>query len=392
MKIAYLDCFSGISGDMTLGAFLDAGLDEAYLRKELKKLGLKNYTLKVSKVRRGAISATKFDCIAPSDIHTHRPLKEILRIIDKSALSARVKKTAKDIFINIGKAEAVVHGFRDIDDVEFHELGQVDSIIDIVGSAIAVDALGIEEVYASKVTMGRSFASTGHGKIPVPSPASIELLKNVPIKISEVDAELVTPTGAGILKTLCKGFGDMPQMKVSDTGYGAGTKEFKEFPNILRVLIGEKVTVFQSDSIFVIETNIDDMSPQNFEYIFEELFKAGALDVYITNILMKKSRPAFKLTVLAEKKDLDKISSVIFSETTSIGLRYYETGRMKLERRIEKVRTKNGDVRVKLSGRPGNILIASPEYEDCARIARLKNVPLKKVYETAKLEAVKRWE
>jgi len=385
MKIAYFDCFSGISGDMTLGAFLDAGLDLDALSAELAKLKLKGYTLKKSRVMRGALAGTKFDCIAAGKrSHDHRSLKQILAIIDKSRLSERAKKIGRDIFTNIGQAEARVHGISPKSDVRLHELGDIDSIVDIVGTAIAVDSLDIGGFYASRITLGSSRVSTRHGTLPVPAPATLELLKDAPVNLSSTEAELVTPTGAGILKTLVKGFGAAPQMAVSSIGYGAGSRQADEMPNMLRVIIGEPVASFGEDRISVIETNIDDMNPQHFEYLFERLFKEGALDVYTTAIQMKKSRPAFLVTVLAGPKDLERLSSVIFKETTAIGVRYYEADRFKLERKFVKAKTAYGDIKVKVSASASGAMTVSPEYDECVRIARSRNIPLKKVYEEAR--------
>jgi uncharacterized protein (TIGR00299 family) protein len=390
MKILYFDCFSGIAGDMALGALIDAGLDVDILSRELKKLRIKGYELKASKVMRNALSGTKFDVIvkhSPSQARSHRSLVEILKLIDDSSLKSVVKESAKKIFNAIGAAESKIHGINGKKSLHLHELGDTDSIIDIVGLAIAIDALCIDEIYSSPVSFGRTILNTKGGVLPAPSPASLEILKGAPVRISGVDSELVTPTGAGILKALSKGFGDMPQMKVSDIGYGAGTKSLSGIPNMLRVIIGETAAAFEKDKALVIETNIDDMNPQNFEYLFEKLLKEGALDAYTTVVQMKKSRPAFKLTVLSDRPKLEKLCSIIFSETTSIGIRYYEVDRFKLPRRMVKVGTRYGDIKVKLSKGPDDILTVSPEYEDCARLARSKKVPLKRVYEEAKHEA-----
>ena len=386
-NIVYFDCFSGIAGDMVLGAFIDAGLDIKFLAKELKKLKLGTpYELKKTKVRRGGLIGTKFNVIVKDDSrkHTHRSLGDIFKIIDKSSLNHNVKETAKKIFNNIGEVEAKIHGVSDKNDLVLHELGDIDSIIDIVGTAIAFDKLDIEEAYSSSMHFGRTLVDTMHGVLPTPSPAALELLKGVPSKISNIEAELVTPTGAGILKTLVKSFGEMPQMKVSRIGHGAGTQELKELPNMLRVMIGKIHAAFKKDRVFVIETNIDDMSPQHFEYLFEKLFKEGALDAYTTSIQMKKTRPAFKLTVLSTPTIFDKLCSIIFKETSTIGIRYHEQNRFKLDRETVKVDTGYGKVRVKLSRGPDDIMTVSPEYEDCARLARSKKVPLKTVYDAAK--------
>jgi len=383
MRIAYFDCFSGISGDMALGAFLDAGLSFDKLSKELSRLKIKGYRLKKGRVKRQEIVGTKFDCVTSGKAR-HRSLKNILSLISGSSLNDRVKNIAASIFTNIGEAEAKIHRLDSKSGIHLHELGEIDSIIDIVGIGIAVDELGIDEIHASVVGMGRSFVNSAHGVLPIPSPASLEILKGAPLEISEIDAELVTPTGAGILKTLAKSFGRMPRMKIDKIGYGAGSRELDERPNMLRIMIGEAENAFLEDRVSVIETNIDDMNPQNFEYLFEKLFKEGALDVYTTPIQMKKTRPAFLLTVLAKPADSSRISSIIFSETTSIGVRLYEAGRFKLERKFTRVKTKYGEVKVKLARAPGGAFTASPEYEECVKIARAKNVPLKIVYEEAK--------
>ncbi|MDP3804541.1 MAG: nickel pincer cofactor biosynthesis protein LarC [Candidatus Omnitrophota bacterium] len=383
MRIAYFDCFSGISGDMTIGAFLDAGLSFEKLSKELSRLKIKGYKLEKARVKRHGIAGTKFDCITDNGAEG-RTIKQILSIIGRSSLKDRVKNIAQSIFTNIAEAEARIHGIRSGGQVHLHELGDIDSIVDIVGAGIAIDELGIDSVYASNISMGRSFVKVRHGTLPIPSPASMELLKGVPLEISEIDAELVTPTGAGILKTLAKGFGRVPRMEIKRIGYGAGSRELSERPNMLRVFVGEARQSFMEDRISVIETNIDDMNPQNFEYLFEKLFKGGALDAYTTSIQMKKSRPAYLLTVLAKPEDLNDLSSVVFSETTTTGVRLYEADRFVLERRFTKVKTKYGEVKVKISHGPGGIFTSSPEYDECAKIARNKNVPLKAVYEEAK--------
>lgn len=386
MKILYFDCFSGIAGDMVLGSLIDAGLDIRILSGELKKLKLKGYEIKASKVTRKALSGTKFDVIMKhsSGAQPHRSLSGILKLIDGSSLKSTIKENAKKIFNIIGKAESKIHGIGDKKKLHLHELGDIDSIIDIVGAAIAIDALEIDEVYSSIVNFGRTILHTKGGVLPAPSPASLEILKGMPVKVSCVDSELVTPTGAGILKALSKGFGDMPEMKVSDIGYGAGTDESDGIPNMLRAIIGESVVAFDRDKVFVIETNIDDMNPQNFEYLFEKLLADGALDAYTTTVHMKKSRPAFKLTVLSDRPNLERLCSIIFNETTSIGIRYYEAGRFKLKREIVKVDTRYGNIKVKLSKGPDGILTVSPEYDECVKAARAKDVPLKRVYEEAK--------
>lgn len=391
MKVAYFDCFSGISGDMAIGALLDAGLDINILSRELRKLKIKGYKIAKRIVKRGEIAGTKFDVLVENRGHAHRTLKDVLALIEKSSLSRQVKETSKAIFTGIGKAEAKIHRKHPVTDVDFHEIGAIDSIIDIVGLSIAIESLGIDEIHSSNILMGRAVVDTRHGVLPVPSPASLELLKGVPVEISGIDAELVTPTGAGILKALSKGYGPMPRMTISSIGYGAGTRDLSGrtgIPNMLRVIIGQRAgVVFGGDRVYVIETNIDDMNPQAFEYLFERLLNEGALDVYTTVIQMKKSRPAFKLTALVKEPHLNKMASVIFEETTAIGVRFYEAERYKLERKIMNAKTGYGTVKVKVSTGPGNISTISPEYDTCVSIARKKKVPLKLVMEAAKRTA-----
>jgi uncharacterized protein (TIGR00299 family) protein len=383
MRIAYFDCFSGISGDMTIAAFLDAGMEFGVLKRELSKLKISGYELKSRKVKRGGFACTAFECRTGHD-HSHRTLSSILSIIDKSALNRKVKAISANIFRNIAKAEAAVHGIGRQNDVILHELGAVDSIVDIVGAAIAIDELGIDEVHSSAVSMGRTSVNCAHGKIPAPSPASLELLKGIPVRIAEVEAELVTPTGAGILKTVAKSFGAMPQGIVSSLGCGAGSRELSGLPNMLRIIIAERSASFNEDSVFVIETNIDDMNPQTFDYLMERLFKEGALDAYITPVQMKKSRPAFKLTVLSSPQLINRLASIIFRETTTTGLRFHEAGRLMLDRKFVDIRTRFGPVKVKVGIGPDGIRTTSPEYDECAKIARARKVPLKTVYDEAK--------
>lgn len=387
MRIAYFDCFSGISGDMTIAAFLDAGLSPETLSRELAKLNIKGFKIKIAKTIRSGISGTRFDCHLKDRLHS-RSLNDIIGLIKRSSLSGRVKSISTAIFGNIGDAEAKVHGLGKKNDVRLHELGSVDSIVDIVGVGIAIDTLGIDEVYSSAVTLGRTSVKTAHGQLPIPAPATMELLRGVPLTLTGAAREMVTPTGAGILKTLVKDFDRPPALKVEHIGYGAGSRDPEDgLPNMLRIIIGESDTAFQSDSVYVIETNIDDMSPQSFEYLFERLFKAGALDAYVTNIQMKKSRPAFKLTVLTEHSGLDRAAAVIFAETTTIGLRFYSSERLKLARKTISVRTSHGRVPVKLSKGPGGIRTASPEYDECVKIARKSGMPLKSIYDEAKSAA-----
>jgi pyridinium-3,5-bisthiocarboxylic acid mononucleotide nickel chelatase len=370
MKIAYFDCFSGISGDMILGALVDAGLDVNYLEKELKKLNIDDYKIESKEVMKSNIRATKVDVITnKKDIH--RDLEDINRIIDNSSLEAGIKSKSKLIFLNLAKAEAKIHK-KDIKDVHFHEVGSLDSIIDIVGSVIGIDKLGIGKIYSSPLNLGSGFTKTEHGNIPVPSYAALELIKKIDIYTTNSGKELVTPTGAAILSTLSGG--TMPKFTFTCAGYGAGSYDL-ETPNVLRLMIGEK----SADQVLVIESNIDDLNPQVYDFLAERLFKVGVLDVYLTNILMKKNRPAIKITVLCMEGLKEKILDIIFQETSTFGVRTYVSDREILDREMINITTQFGKIRVKVGKRKNTIVTASPEYEDCKSLAINKGIPLKKV-------------
>src|SRR3989304_4840263 len=346
MKIAYFDCCAGISGDMVLGALVDSGLDVSILRRELAKLHLGDYSISASKDERHHITGTNIKVRFKESGH-HRTFKEIKNIINKSRLTTKVKVLSTSIFENLAKAEAKVHGCR-VDDVHFHEVGAIDSIVDIVGTAIGIEKLGIGQVYASPLPLGSGWVKTSHGRMPVPAPATLELLKGVPVASSLTASELTTPTGAAIIKTLSLSFGNMPHMEIQGAGYGIGDRSFKEIPNILRLFIN------------------------------------GALDVFLMPIQMKKGRPAILLKVLCPENKKGNIIDIIFEETTTIGVRTYEVERHCLERRIENVSTPYGKVRVKVAERNGKVLNIQPEYEDCKKIAEKKKLPLKKAMDSAK--------
>ncbi len=382
MKVAYFDCFSGISGDMIIGALIDLGLDINFLKKELKKLNLGNYDIKVKKVIKNEISATKFDVIVKhKHYHKERNLKEINKIIENSKLDNKIKNTIKKIFNKIAVAESKIHN-KSINKIHFHEIGAIDTIIDVAGAVIGFKKLRIERIYCSKLNVGTGFVEFSHGKFPIPAPATAEILKGVRIYNNDTKAELVTPTGAAIITTLAKKFGEMPAIKVEKIGYGAGTKDLEQ-PNVLRVFLGKSDKMI-NETINVIETNIDNMNPEIYPYVIDKLMENGALDAYLTNIIMKKGRLAIKLTVLADIKDTDKLCNIIFDETTTLGLRIYQATRKKLDREIKTIKTKYGNVRVKISKLNNQIKNIMPEYEDCVRIAKNKKIPLKKVYEEVK--------
>ena len=388
MKIAYFDCFSGISGDMTVGALLDAGLKIETLEKELKKLGLSGYRLEVNKVVKKGISATQFK-VKIKEEGVERRFKDILDILEKSKLDEEIKKETKKIFFNIAQAESKIHQ-KDIDKIHFHEIGGLDSIIDITSAVIGIKTLGIEEIHSSALPVGKGFVKCAHGVIPVPAPATLELLKNIPTYSGGIESEMITPTGAGIISTLAKSFGGRPLMKIERIGYGAGEKEFT-IPNLLRVSIGEKILKdenlkdgYVSDEAVLIETNIDDINPEFYDYIMEQLFSQGALDVFLTPIQMKKNRPAHMLSIIVYEQNLKEILEVLFSESTTLGVRIREIKRLRLAQQNFIAKTKYGKIKVKVGTFKGEIKNITPEYEDCKKMAKQHKIPLKEIYEEVK--------
>lgn len=457
MRIAYLDCFSGISGDMFLAALLDAGVSANILEDAVSTLAV-GARLEISRVNRSGISATKVDVVAngekdaprlggdgqeskrsthgwtepapslskgisdphghshsrehshthaetphgvphfspvlgevgssPSRAHQHgRGLAEIRGIIRKAALSESAKNTALSIFEKLGAAEAKIHDVP-IEKIHFHEVGAVDALVDIVCAAVGAEALAVDEFVCSPLNVGAGTVNCAHGTFPVPAPATVELLKDAPVYSTGIQAELVTPTGAAIVATLAKRFAVFPEMKIEKTGYGAGTRDFREHANVLRITVGESggervadrnLHATQVETILVLEANLDDLSPQVFGYVMDRLLEAGALDVFATPVQMKKNRPGTLLTVLAKPEDADKLSHVIFAETTTLGVRRREEIRQTLARRWETVGTKFGEVRIKVASLNGSVSNYAPEYEDCRRIAEDKKVPLKTV-------------
>jgi len=406
MKTLYFDCFSGISGDMAIGALLDLGLDFEYLKTELKKLPVEGYELKAGRVVRSNLSAMKFDVEVEGDTghshhhehshhdhndhhherqsakpHFHRKASQILEMIAASSIKANAKRIATDIFTKLAISEGKVHNIPP-EDVEFHEVGAVDSIVDCVGAAIGFDALGIERFLCSSINVGSGFIHCQHGVMPVPAPATADLLRNATIYSKHANTELVTPTGAAILAAVVDRFGPLNRFVTERIGYGAGTKEFADFPNCVRLMLGEETEAVDED-VIVIEANIDDMTPQNFGYVSEKLFSAGALDVCTFPIQMKKGRPGHLLQVLTPPSGADAISRIIFQETTTIGVRRYTASRTTLDREFVEVETEYGKVNIKVSRLAGDIVNFTPEYEDCARLARERNVPLKMVQAAA---------
>jgi uncharacterized protein (TIGR00299 family) protein len=387
MKIAYFDCFSGASGDMILGALLGAGFELKKLSEELNKLGLNGYELGSKTVLRSDISGIKFDVSIKDDKihdehHTRRTLKDITRIISESSLSKGVKKDSIKIFENLARAEAKVHNTLP-EEVHFHEVGAIDSIVDIVGTVIALNDLKIENVYFSPIRTGTGFVKCHHGQFPIPAPATIELLKGFHVIGTNIQSELTTPTGAAILTSLGANVEMCPEIKLLEIGYGAGSNEIPQIPNLLRVMIGETKTVSEQDEVWMVETNIDDMPGEHFGYLLEKILEAGALDGYITPVQMKKSRPGTLISIIVDEVHLSKVERIMFEQSTTFGIRKYKASRKKLNRKLIDVETKYGMVKVKIGTLNGYVKNISPEHEDCKKIADERGLPLKLIYNTA---------
>jgi len=375
---------------MNLGAMVDLGVDKTFLINELNKLNLKGWELVVQKDQRHGITGTKVTVKQTRHEHAHRHLSDIEKIINDSTLDNKTKELSKKIFMKIAVAEAKVHGIS-LDHVHFHEVGAVDSIIDVVGAAICYNALNVEGVHVSTVELGSGFVKCDHGKLPVPAPATAEIIKSLPVKKGGVDFEATTPTGAAILATLGTDFSaDLP-LKIEKTAYGVGQKESHDIPNLLRVFLGETITNNTSGHDAIqLECNIDDMNPEFFGYVSERLFKAGASDVFFTNIMMKKSRPGIVLNVICETESADILKNIIFTETTSLGIRTFPFRKDTLARKFETIPTIYGIVNIKRSFYKDNEVSCKPEYDDCKRIAEEKGIPLKEVYSTILAELVKK--
>ncbi|MBC8414407.1 nickel pincer cofactor biosynthesis protein LarC [bacterium] len=383
---AYFDCSSGISGDMILGALLDSGVPLAVLEKELSRLKLEGYELSVSEVSRAGMRALKADVLiseAGDASHKARRWKDVKELIEASTLPPHIKKSGLDIFRRLFKAEAIVHG-GEYTTVHLHELGAVDCMVDIFGTLIGLDILGIKEVYASGINLGSGTVKTAHGLLPVPAPATVELLRGVPVYISDVPRELTTPTGAVLISSIASGFGAMPEMILKKVGVGAGGAELKDRPNILRIFTGEldKHYTGPSDDVVVVETNIDDMNPQIYQYVMDRLFDAGALDVFITQGIMKKGRPGIMITVLCQEGDKPEVIRTLMTETTSIGVRFYKADRQILKRTIKPQKTCYGTIRFKEVELPDGSIRSSAEYDDCREVAERLGIPLRSVIST----------
>lgn len=411
MRIAYLDCFSGISGDMFLGAVVDAGVPFELLEQTVAALNV-GATLERSRVERNGISATKIDVVvngekdvpreefwenaddhgeASAHRHAHgRHLHSILEIIDAAPISPNAKRVSREIFLKLGEAEAKVHNVV-VEKIHFHEVGAADAIVDIVCAAVGAEALAVDRIVASPLNVGSGTVKCAHGTMPIPAPATLELLRGVPIYAGEIQKELVTPTGAAIVRILASSFGSLPRLKADRIGYGAGTRDFPQHSNVLRVVIGESIAeetgsgggTAIEEELVVLEANLDDLNPQVIGYTSERLFAEGALDVFTSAIQMKKARPGTLLTVLAKPSDETKLRGILFEETSTLGVRGRHEQRIALARRYESVKTEWGEVRIKIGSVNGTAAQAAPEYEDCRRIAVEQHVPLKSVMQEA---------
>lgn len=400
MRTLFLDCFAGISGDMLVGALLECGVELETLRGALAKLDLRGYEIGRERVDRCGISATKFNVRIAAKAghdhrhgeteasqtpgeHPHRPLAEIRQMIEASSLSLTVKETATKIFQRLGEAESKIHHVA-IEKVQFHEVGAVDSIVDIVGAAICLEKLEVKRVLSSALHVGSGTFTCAHGVYPVPGPATAELLRDIPIYASEVDGELVTPTGAAIVTTIADEFGRLPQMKVEVTGYGAGTREYPKFPNVLRVFLGASGVEETPTTVAVLETNIDDLNPQVFGYLMELLFDEGALDVFYTPVQMKKNRPGLLVTVLCEPAARGRMEALLFRETTTLGVRHRFEQRVVLKRKRMRIKTQFGEITIKVAiDDLGRRINYAPEYDDCVIAARENGVAVREVQTAA---------
>jgi len=374
MKIAYFDTIAGISGDMTLGAFLSAGISLDYLSSEISKLGLHGVEFQAKHLERGGITAVKLDVII-SDQHHNRNINDIFKIISQSSLSDRVKENAKKIFMQLAHAEAKIHSMS-IDDVHFHEVGALDAIVDIVGAAICLEKFGIKKVYSSPIKLGSGgFVDAAHGQLPLPAPAVAEILKGYPTVLTDVPFELTTPTGAAIVKAISSGVLSNEQIIFEDIGYGAGSGEIKSIPNLLRVMIGELEQSGEEEESVIVETNIDDMNPEMYPFVIEQLLSHGADDAFLIPIIMKKGRPGVLLSAITSRSKLDDITNVFFSQTSTLGIRMQHINRRKVVREQREIESKLGKIKVKVVKYNGKERFI-PEYEECRRLAIEKNIPL----------------
>ncbi len=389
MKTLYFDCFAGVSGDMILGAMVAAGVEPRALKEQLALLGITDYSIDFEHADRSGIGATYARVQIPYE-HAHRNLADIQKIIGQSQLSPAVKERATQIFARLAEAEARVHN-QPVDQIHFHEVGALDAIIDVVGAAICFELAQIDRFACSPLNVGSGTVDMAHGRFPVPPPAVAELLKGVPVYSTEITGELVTPTGAAIVATVCSDYGPLPKMTLHNTGYGAGTRQYQNFPNALRVLIGEEDRSHAgSELLCMIETNVDDMSSQVYGHVMEQALELGALDCYFTPVQMKKNRPGVLLSVLCRPDLKEALIRLLFAETTTLGVRSYEVERRALERELVRVETQYGPIDVKVARLNGHVVNEMPEYEQCRSAARRANVPLRVVENAARLAFLSR--
>ena len=380
--IAHFDCFSGISGDMTLGAFVDLGVPVNWLEDTLKANLLTDFDFVVTGISKMGMAAKKIDVVVKNN--TARDYAAIRDMIDRSSINSAVKDLSLEMFEKLAVAESKIHRCHKAH-VHFHEVGGVDLIVDIVGTALCVDYLGLKKIFASKIPVGNGFVNCSHGKLPVPAPATIEILKNIPVYGTDVPFELVTPTGAAIVSTLAESFGKMPDMLISKIGYGSGTRDLESRPNLLRIFLGKSIS--RSDTVTLIETSIDDMNPEVYGFLMERLFEDGALDVYLVPVFMKKNRPGTLLQVLCYHNEKETIIRRLLTETTTLGVRYFDVERRLLERETVTIPTDFGPVAAKKVTTPDGRFRVVPEYEVCQAIARKKNIPIRAVYEKIRQHA-----
>ena len=384
IRAAYFDCYSGISGDMILGALIDLGIKLKDIEVNLKKIDLKGYKIEKKCVQRNGIAGTKIQVVSKlknNTSHPHRKFSHIKEIISNSDLSSIVKNNSIEIFKRIAKVEAQIHKTT-IENIHFHEIGGIDSIVDIVGGVWAIESLKLDKIYSSALNVGEGFVNCAHGRLPVPAPATLKLLKGIPAFSSGVKKELTTPTGAAIIGFYAHKFQSMPTMKVLKDGYGAGERIISSLPNLLRVILGE-IEVSGSGKLVMIETNIDDMNPEIYDSVMESLFKLGAIDVYFSSIFMKKNRPATKISVLAEIFNKEILSKILLTETSSFGIRSHEVDRITLDREFKHLKTLFGIIKIKVGRLDGKVVQVTPEFEDCKKAARKNKMPVKNVYESA---------
>jgi uncharacterized protein (TIGR00299 family) protein len=384
MRTLYFDCFAGASGDMILGALIGVGVEPRALLEHLSLLNLSGYEIDFETVDRSGISAT-WARVRTAHEHAHRHLGDILKIINESNLSKGVKERAARIFSRLGEVEAKIHNVA-VERIHFHEVGALDAIIDVVGACVGFELLGVERFVCSELHVGSGMVEMAHGRFPVPPPAVAELLKDAPVYSTDIKGELVTPTGAAIISSVCREFAPLPKMKIELIGYGAGTREYQNFPNVLRLMLGDDATgeTASDERLIVVETNIDDMSPQLYGYVMEQAFALGALDCYFTPVQMKKNRPGVLVSILCRESERDALCKLLLAETTTLGVRFYEVLRRALARETVSVETEFGPIDVKVARLNGRVVKEMPEYEQCRAAAQRAKVALQVVEQAAR--------